>query len=154
MRAAKEKARPREAEKGVECIEHNGYKVWKLAQPRIIRRPIGHPTSADGSFYYNLLLSEMAFRDEAVIAPADGDFFLQCLRLEVFKTQEELDFFIQRHADYNLWDVSRLGELRDKVRSSMEAHQDMLGVPAPQHADPNLTAELLAGADALEAACG
>ena len=114
VRNEKDKARPKLAEEGAACIEHNGFRVWKLAQPRIIRRPIGPPTRADGSFYYNLLLSEKAFRDEAVITPANGDFFLQCVRQKVFTTQEQLDGFIQQYADYNLWDVTRLNELRDR----------------------------------------
>jgi hypothetical protein len=153
IRSQKEKARPQAAEKGTECIEHNGFRVWKLAEPRIIRRPIGPPNKADGSFYYNLLLSEVPFRDEAVITPAADDFFLQCVRQKVFTTQEQLDGFIQHYADYNLWDVTRLTELRDKVRSSLEVHQEMLGVPDAANADTAaLRADLAAGVDAMETA--
>jgi hypothetical protein len=136
-------------------LDQLGNHVWRLARPRIIRRAIGHPKSRDMAFYYNLLLAKVPFRDEEAVIPADGNYFVQCVRLSVFKTSDELDQHLQAYAAYNLY----TNALLDKVRGDVEGFVAQAAAAALHHPgrlpdgapDPHSADVYLAGADAIEA---
>lgn len=106
--------------------------MWRLEQARTIRRAIGHPKCPHMSFYYNLLLSHIPFRDEQAVLPADGDYFVECVRQGIFTTTAELDRHIQAYAKYNLWTNAVLDKIRGDVDSFVaQAAAAALQLPTP-----------------------
>jgi hypothetical protein len=125
--------------------------VWRLAQPRIIRRPITSPTNPNGSFYYNLLLQTTSFRAESDIVCRDGNWFKQCIRKGVFTTTAELDVFLRQYASYNLWDTIKLNELRRKVHTDLESIQPLAAMQDGEDVGDDAPQALLVGVAAMEA---
>jgi hypothetical protein len=127
--------------------------VWKLREPHIIRRAFGHPNSSNQAFYYNLLLQHIPFRDEHALLPADGNYFVECVRRDLFTTTAELDIHLQRYAKYHLWTSAILDKMRaDIADTTAAAAAAALGSPNEAHqADPDSADVLLAGATAYEA---
>ncbi len=128
-----------------------GWHVWRLAAPRIIRRPIASPANPNGRFYYNLLLQTTSFRAESDIICRDCDWFKQCVRKGVFTTTEELDVYLKEYASYNLWDTIKLNALRSKVHTSLETIQPLAAMQDGGDVGGDAAQSLLAGVAAMEA---
>ncbi len=109
-------------------LDCNNNRVYRLATPRIIRRPVRSPSSADGSFWFNLILSNRAFRDMSVACVEDKKYFQQCVRLGIIKDQEELEQHLQEYASYKLWDTLKLNSLKDRIDLDLPN----MPVPGPQ----------------------
>jgi hypothetical protein len=152
VRKVKDTAQPRGLDRATDYCGHDQYdqQVWRLKAPRIIRRAIANPASASQGFYYNLLLQHIAFRDEAELLPADGNYFVECIRKHLFTTSDALDQHLQRHAQYNLWGSVMLEKLRANVTTAaLAAAAEALGTPNEEN-DTNSANVLLAGAAAWE----
>ena len=128
MRRRGEKTQPEGRDPSAPAVKDGaGNLVYKLKEERIVRRPIASPGNPNQSFWYNALLAHVATRAESDLNPPHNDFFLQCVLMGVFTTQEELDELINKYARYNLWDECRLNDLRRAVNSSALAAADPLG---------------------------
>ena len=151
MRRRGEKTQPEGRDPSAPAVKDGaGNLVYKLKEERIVRRPIASPGNPNQSFWYNALLAHVATRAESDLNPPHNDFFLQCVMMGVFTTQEELDELINKYARYNLWDECRLNDLRRAVNSSALAAADPLGAADDGAAAAGYAPEvMLAGIDAM-----
>lgn len=125
-----------------------GHRVWRLRHARIIRRPIASPRNPNGSFYWNLLLQHVVFRAEEDVVAPDGDYFLMCVKHNVFTSTAELDQHLKAYADYQLWDTTKLKELRHDVHSCFDTEQPLGDIRDMQAHDAGLLEE---GIQAMQA---
>ncbi len=137
LRRPKDTARPEGAAEGtVAATDLNGWNVWRLAKPRIIRRPIASPNNRNQSFYYNLLLKHVSTRESAELSPPDRDYFKQCVRQEIFTTKDELDKLLQAHGAYHLWTDVNLERLKAVVADAVQRNNvEVLGAVDADMAD-------------------
>lgn len=152
LRRPSDKSRPIGRARDAEAItDQLGWHVWRLAEPRIIRRPICSPTNPNGSFYYNLLLQHYSFRAESDIICRDGDWFKQCVRKNVFTTIEQLDGMLTAYSEYNLWDTIKLNVLRTQVHTSLEQIQPLAAMLDGDDMAGDAPEALIEGVAAMEA---
>ena len=153
MRPRSNKARPHGSAKGEPHLtDALGNFVWRLAEPRIIRRPNPSPNNRSGGFYYNILLDYAPFRDEDDVHPADGDYFKACVRMGIIKSEAELDELIVKYTRYNMWNSAKLEELRGQVLEGVGDAAMPLGATHLDAIDASgdTPAVLLAGVEAMQ----
>jgi hypothetical protein len=155
VRSAKNKAKPQGAAPQTPIRDNIGQWVWRLREPRIIRRNIAYPTNSNQGFYYNLLLDHVAFRGDRELLPEGSDYFTECIKRGVFRSTPELDQHLQAYARYNLYQQITLDKLRARVATSCSDHAiHALGSPnqpdGNEGADPDSNAALLRAAEAQQ----
>lgn len=120
---------------------------------------MGHPKCPHMSFYYNLLLAHIPFRDEQTVLRPDGDYFVECVRQRIFTTIAELDKHIKAYAKYHLWTNAVLDQVRGDIDSFVsQATAAALQLPHPgthdgpdnEAADPDSAEVYAAGAAAFQ----
>lgn len=118
VRPANNKAKPHGAEPQTPLKDDLNQWVWRLREPRIIKRNIAYPTNSNQGFYYNLLLDHVAFRGGRDLLPDGSDYFTECIKRGVFKNTAELDVHLQAYGRYNLYQQLTLDKLRERVNMS------------------------------------
>ena len=103
-------------------------------------------------FYYNLLLDKIPFRDEQHLHPADGNYFVKCVRLGIFTNTPQLDVYLQAYARYNLWTNATLDKMRANISTFVDdAAAAALSLPhGDAGGDPDGPDVLAAGAAAFQ----
>jgi hypothetical protein len=155
VRCAKNRAKPQGAASQTPIRDNIGQWVWRLRQPRIIRRNIAYPTNSNQGFYYNLLLDNVPFRGDRELLPEGSDYFTECIRRGVFRSTPQLDQHLQAYARYNLYQQITLDKLRARVATSCSDHAlHALGTPnqpdGNEGADPDSDSACLRAAEAQQ----
>ena len=146
MRPASDTSRPDSAhpDAATSVKDGLGQHVWRLAEPRIIRRPIQHPSNPQQGFFYNLLLDHVPFRSLQTIRHT-GTFLTDCIYHDIFTDNDQLNRHLQAYAEYNMFSETTLDKLRqgtDDVATQLMTN--MLGALDAEHAD-QLRQEVLLG---------
>lgn len=143
-------ARPHGAAVQTPLLDRLGNSVWRLSQPRIIRRPIPYPTNPNQGFYYNLLLDHVAFRSERELMPENSNYFAECVRRGIFTSTPQLNEHLLAYAKYNLYSETTLEKLQGKVTATCHATaMHALGMQDPEDAAQYGPDTIQAGAAAL-----
>eukprot|EP00798_Chlamydomonas_sp_ICE-L_P003121 gene3121-biopygen20880 len=89
-----------------------GNMVYRLKTPRLIRVSDFHPAHQPQGFFYNLLISKLAFRDEShLLAQGNTDYMTECVLREFIKDEEDLHRIMEDFCDYHLYQDSDRGML-------------------------------------------
>lgn len=87
------------------------------------------------------------------MVPDDGNFFVKCIRQQLFTTSGQQDEHLQRYAQYHLWSSALLDKKlhANATTAATAAAAAALGSPNVEQApDADSPEQLLAGAAALE----